>query len=99
MVSNVQVLNLHGNSLTKIKEISRLTALRHLTVSFNKFTNLDDISHMVRIAQKYHWITLKRMESFVIISTRNIFYVECLNCSPTLSFWMLATTMWLVLKA
>lgn len=43
----VQVLNLHGNSLSKIKEISRLTALRRLTISFNEFTHLDDISHMV----------------------------------------------------
>uniref|UniRef100_A0A3Q1F6L8 Leucine rich repeat containing 9 n=1 Tax=Acanthochromis polyacanthus TaxID=80966 RepID=A0A3Q1F6L8_9TELE len=39
-------LNLHGNSLSKIKEISSLTALRHLTISFNKFTHLEDISHM-----------------------------------------------------
>lgn len=46
-VLNLQVLNLHGNSLTKLKEISRLTALRHLTISFNRFTQLDDISHMV----------------------------------------------------
>lgn len=41
------MLNLHGNSLSNIKEISSLTALRHLTVSFNEFTHLDDISHMV----------------------------------------------------
>uniref|UniRef100_A0A3Q1ARH7 Leucine rich repeat containing 9 n=1 Tax=Amphiprion ocellaris TaxID=80972 RepID=A0A3Q1ARH7_AMPOC len=39
-------LNLHGNSLSKIKEISSLTALRHLTISFNEFTRLDDVSHM-----------------------------------------------------
>ncbi|TNN84206.1 Leucine-rich repeat-containing protein 9 [Liparis tanakae] len=44
--SQITVLNLHGNSLRKLKEISRLTALRHLTISFNKFTQLDDISHM-----------------------------------------------------
>lgn len=44
---NLQVLNLHGNSLSEIKEISRLTALRHLTISFNKLTHLDDISYMV----------------------------------------------------
>lgn len=42
-----QVLNLNGNSLSKVKEISSLTALRHLTISFNKFTRLDDICHMV----------------------------------------------------
>lgn len=46
---NLQVLNLHGNSLSKIKEISHVTALRHLIISFNEFTHLDDISHMVRV--------------------------------------------------
>lgn len=44
----LQVLNLHGNSLSKLKEISRLSALCHLTISFNEVTRLDDISHMVR---------------------------------------------------
>ncbi|XP_019132652.2 leucine-rich repeat-containing protein 9 isoform X2 [Larimichthys crocea] len=46
VLSQITVLNLHGNSLSKIKEISRLAALRHLTISFNDFTCLDDISHM-----------------------------------------------------
>ncbi|XP_039994007.1 leucine-rich repeat-containing protein 9 isoform X3 [Xiphias gladius] len=46
VLSQITVLNLHGNSLSKIKEISRLLALRHLTISFNEFTRLDDISHM-----------------------------------------------------
>lgn len=43
----LQMLNLHGNSLSTAKEISSLTALRHLTISFNKFTRLDDVCHMV----------------------------------------------------
>ncbi|XP_077946052.1 leucine-rich repeat-containing protein 9 isoform X1 [Gasterosteus aculeatus] len=46
VLSQITVLNLHGNGLSKIKEISRLTALRRLTISFNEFTHLDDISHM-----------------------------------------------------
>ncbi|XP_061113948.1 leucine-rich repeat-containing protein 9 [Conger conger] len=46
VLSQITVLNLHGNSLSKLKEISRLTALRQLTVSFNELTHLDDISHM-----------------------------------------------------
>ncbi|KAM8915276.1 leucine-rich repeat-containing protein 9 isoform 2-T2 [Spinachia spinachia] len=45
-VLQITVLNLHGNSLSKIKEISHLTALRQLTISFNEFTHLDDIPHM-----------------------------------------------------
>lgn len=53
MVSNIQVLNLHGHGLNKIKDLSSLTVLRHLNISFNKFTRLDDISHMVRATQKY----------------------------------------------
>lgn len=47
------MLNLHGHSLNKIKAVSSLTALRHLNISFNAFTRLDDISHMVRVAQEY----------------------------------------------
>ncbi|XP_068195211.1 leucine-rich repeat-containing protein 9 [Antennarius striatus] len=46
VLSQITVLNLHGNSLSKIKEISHLRALQHLTISFNEFTCLDDISHM-----------------------------------------------------
>ncbi|XP_070776726.1 leucine-rich repeat-containing protein 9 [Enoplosus armatus] len=46
VLSQITMLNLHGNSLSKIKEISHLTALRHLTICFNEFTRLDDISHM-----------------------------------------------------
>uniref|UniRef100_A0AAV2JHC5 Leucine-rich repeat-containing protein 9 n=1 Tax=Knipowitschia caucasica TaxID=637954 RepID=A0AAV2JHC5_KNICA len=44
--SQITVLNLHGNSLSKLKDISRLTTLRHLCISFNEFTRLDDIRHM-----------------------------------------------------
>ncbi|XP_030628203.1 leucine-rich repeat-containing protein 9 [Chanos chanos] len=46
ILSQITVLNLHGNSLNRLKEISRLTALQHLTISFNALTHLDDISHM-----------------------------------------------------
>ncbi|XP_055025567.2 leucine-rich repeat-containing protein 9 isoform X2 [Misgurnus anguillicaudatus] len=46
VLSQITVLNLHGNSLNKLCEISRLTALQRLTLSFNNFTRLDDISHM-----------------------------------------------------
>lgn len=53
------MLNLHGNSLSKIKEISRLTAVRHLTISFNEFTRLDDISHMVEVTKENIIIELK----------------------------------------
>uniref|UniRef100_A0A1A8V608 Leucine rich repeat containing 9 n=1 Tax=Nothobranchius furzeri TaxID=105023 RepID=A0A1A8V608_NOTFU len=46
VLSQITVLNLHGNCLSEIKEICSLTALRHLTISCNKLTRLDDISHM-----------------------------------------------------
>ncbi|CAG10553.1 unnamed protein product [Tetraodon nigroviridis] len=46
LMSRVQVLSLHGNSLNRMKELCGLTELRHLDISFNKFTRLDDISHM-----------------------------------------------------
>ncbi|TRY55271.1 hypothetical protein DNTS_015750, partial [Danionella cerebrum] len=44
--SQITVLNLHGNSLNKLPEISRILTLKNLTVSFNELTHLDDISHM-----------------------------------------------------
>ncbi|KAJ3612707.1 hypothetical protein NHX12_018965, partial [Muraenolepis orangiensis] len=46
VISQITVLNLHGNSLSELKEISRLSGLRRLTISFNRVTCLDDISHM-----------------------------------------------------
>ncbi|MCJ8731078.1 hypothetical protein PDJAM_G00191760 [Pangasius djambal] len=46
VLSQITVLNLHGNSLSRLKEISRLTALRQLTISFNALTHLDDVSHL-----------------------------------------------------
>ncbi|XP_028821542.1 leucine-rich repeat-containing protein 9-like isoform X2 [Denticeps clupeoides] len=46
ILSQITVLNLHGNSLSSLKEISCLTGLRSLTISFNEFTHLDDISYL-----------------------------------------------------
>uniref|UniRef100_A0A674DX66 Leucine rich repeat containing 9 n=1 Tax=Salmo trutta TaxID=8032 RepID=A0A674DX66_SALTR len=63
VLSQITVLNLHGNSLSKLKEISHLTALRRLTISFNEFTQLDDISHMPNLefvdASYNHLLTLE----------------------------------------
>ncbi|EAW80765.1 hCG1643366, isoform CRA_a [Homo sapiens] len=42
-------LNLHGNSLSKLRDLSKLTGLRKLNISFNEFTCLDDVYHLVRI--------------------------------------------------
>ncbi|XP_043929516.1 leucine-rich repeat-containing protein 9 [Protopterus annectens] len=44
--SQITVLNLHGNSLNKLKELSRLTCLQKLIVSFNELCSLDDISNL-----------------------------------------------------
>ncbi|CAJ0955461.1 unnamed protein product [Ranitomeya imitator] len=38
------ILNLHANSLSKLKEISKLHGLRKLIISFNEFTSLEDFS-------------------------------------------------------
>ncbi|KAF7710766.1 leucine-rich repeat-containing protein 9 isoform X1 [Silurus meridionalis] len=46
VLSQITVLNLHGNSLSRLKGISSLTTLRQLTISFNAFTHLEDISHL-----------------------------------------------------
>ena len=42
-----QVLNLHGNGLSRLQHLTCMTALKKLTVSFNELTRLDEISHMV----------------------------------------------------
>ena len=42
-----QVLNLHGNGLSRLQHVTCMTALKKLTVSFNELTRLDEISHMV----------------------------------------------------
>ncbi|XP_068110533.1 leucine-rich repeat-containing protein 9 [Hyperolius riggenbachi] len=42
--TQITILNLHGNSLSKLKEISKLHGLRKLIISFNEFSNLEDVS-------------------------------------------------------
>ncbi|KAL7992751.1 hypothetical protein Chor_017007 [Crotalus horridus] len=58
-----QVLNLHGNRLTKLRDISRLTGLRKLIISFNEFTCLDEVYHLPNLeyfdASHNHVITLE----------------------------------------
>ncbi|KAG8453463.1 hypothetical protein GDO86_000189 [Hymenochirus boettgeri] len=44
--SQITVLNLHGNSLRKLKDISRLNGLRKLIISFNDFSTLEDVSYL-----------------------------------------------------
>ncbi|XP_063295570.1 leucine-rich repeat-containing protein 9 [Pelobates fuscus] len=44
--SQITVLNLHGNSLSKLKEIAKLNGLRKLVISFNEFSTLEDISYL-----------------------------------------------------
>lgn len=46
-LANITVLNLHGNGLTKLKNLQSLSALRKLIVPFNELTRLEDLAHMV----------------------------------------------------
>ncbi|KFV79128.1 Leucine-rich repeat-containing protein 9, partial [Struthio camelus australis] len=61
--SQVKVLNLHGNSLSKLRNISRLKRLQKLIISFNEFTSLDDIYDLPNLeycdASHNHVITLE----------------------------------------
>ncbi|NWX82753.1 LRRC9 protein, partial [Nothoprocta pentlandii] len=61
--SQVKVLNLHGNSLRKLRDISRLKRLQKLIISFNEFTSLDDICDLPNLeyfdASHNHVIMLK----------------------------------------
>ncbi|ELW69018.1 Leucine-rich repeat-containing protein 9 [Tupaia chinensis] len=61
--SHIVNLNLHGNSLSKLRDLSKLTALRKLNISFNEFTCLDDVYHLYNLeyldASHNHVITLE----------------------------------------
>nr|CAB3263538.1 leucine-rich repeat-containing protein 9-like [Phallusia mammillata] len=48
-VSQITVLNLHGNGLGRLKGINTLSQLKHLVVSFNELTRLEDIAHMTQL--------------------------------------------------
>ncbi|XP_072284222.1 leucine-rich repeat-containing protein 9 isoform X2 [Pyxicephalus adspersus] len=47
--SQITVLNLHGNSLSKLKDISKLHGLRKLIISFNEFSSLEDVSCLLNL--------------------------------------------------
>nr|XP_021516480.1 leucine-rich repeat-containing protein 9-like [Meriones unguiculatus] len=61
--SHIVNLNLHGNSLSRLRELSQLTGLRKLNISFNEFTCLDDVYHLYNLeyldASHNHVITLE----------------------------------------
>ncbi|KAM6202627.1 leucine-rich repeat-containing protein 9 [Rhynchocyon petersi] len=61
--SHIVSLNLHGNSLSKLRDLSKLTELQKLDISFNEFTCLDDIYHLCNLeyldASHNHVITLE----------------------------------------
>ncbi|XP_039271513.2 leucine-rich repeat-containing protein 9-like [Styela clava] len=50
-VSQITVLNLHGNGLGRLKGIGTLSQLKHLVVSFNELTRLEDIAHMPNLVE------------------------------------------------
>ncbi|MEE6494039.1 hypothetical protein FKM82_017005 [Ascaphus truei] len=49
IMSQITVLNLHGNSLSKLKDISKLNGLRRLIISFNEFSSLEDVSYLCNL--------------------------------------------------
>ncbi|XP_069888543.1 leucine-rich repeat-containing protein 9 [Dipodomys merriami] len=61
--SHIVSLNLHGNSLSKLRDLAKLTWLRKLNISFNEFTCLDDVYHLSNLeyldASHNHVITLE----------------------------------------
>uniref|UniRef100_A0A672RG25 Leucine rich repeat containing 9 n=1 Tax=Sinocyclocheilus grahami TaxID=75366 RepID=A0A672RG25_SINGR len=86
VLSQITVLNLHGNSLNKLPEISRLTALKHLTLSFNEFTHLDDISHM-RPVRAQPAVQLSQVHM-------NSFYNPTVKIEPTQQNWICCFTLY-----
>ncbi|XP_066854581.1 leucine-rich repeat-containing protein 9 isoform X2 [Anser cygnoides] len=73
----VQVLNLHGNSLSQLQNISRLKTLRKLIISFNEFTSLNDVYDLPNLeyfdASHNHVITLEGI--------RGLTKLQCFNLS------------------
>uniref|UniRef100_A0A8C3M464 Leucine rich repeat containing 9 n=1 Tax=Chrysolophus pictus TaxID=9089 RepID=A0A8C3M464_CHRPC len=61
--SQLQVLNLHGNRLKKLQNISRFKTLQKLIISFNDFASLNDIYDLPNLeyldASHNHVITLE----------------------------------------
>ncbi|KFO22867.1 Leucine-rich repeat-containing protein 9 [Fukomys damarensis] len=61
--THIVSLNLHGNSLSKLRDLSKLTRLRKLNISFNELTCLDDVYHLYNLeyldASHNHVITLE----------------------------------------
>ncbi|XP_028935145.1 leucine-rich repeat-containing protein 9 isoform X3 [Ornithorhynchus anatinus] len=61
--SQIVSLNLHGNSLNRLRDLSRLTGLQKLIISFNEFTCLDDVYHLYNLeyldVSHNHVITLE----------------------------------------
>uniref|UniRef100_A0A8B9C9X5 Leucine rich repeat containing 9 n=1 Tax=Anser brachyrhynchus TaxID=132585 RepID=A0A8B9C9X5_9AVES len=72
-----QVLNLHGNSLSQLQNISRLKTLRKLIISFNEFTSLNDVYDLPNLeyfdASHNHVITLE--------GVRGLTKLQCFNLS------------------
>nr|XP_048271838.1 leucine-rich repeat-containing protein 9 isoform X6 [Myodes glareolus] len=67
--SHIVNLNLHGNSLSKLRDLSKLTGLRKLNISFNEFTCLDDVYHLYNLeyldASHNHVITLEGFQGLM----------------------------------
>ncbi|KAM5129332.1 leucine-rich repeat-containing protein 9 [Mantella aurantiaca] len=47
--NQITVLNLHGNSLSKLRDISKLHRLQKLIISFNEFSSLEDVSCLINL--------------------------------------------------
>ncbi|XP_072485470.1 leucine-rich repeat-containing protein 9 isoform X4 [Notamacropus eugenii] len=67
--SQIVSLNLHGNSLNKLRDLSKLTGLQKLIISFNEFTCLDDVYYLYNLeyldASHNHVITLEGFRGLV----------------------------------
>ncbi|KAM9065380.1 leucine-rich repeat-containing protein 9 isoform X1 [Sarcophilus harrisii] len=67
--SQILSLNLHGNSLNKLRDLSKLTGIQKLIISFNEFTCLDDVYYLYNLeyldASHNHVITLEGFRGLV----------------------------------
>ncbi|XP_053700344.1 leucine-rich repeat-containing protein 9 isoform X2 [Synchiropus splendidus] len=89
LLSQIVVLNLHSCGLSSLKEISSLTALQRLTLSFNEFTHLKDLAHMTTLefldASYNHLETLEGMKGLMKLKELDVRWNQLSNAKKDAS--------------
>ncbi|CAG5119813.1 unnamed protein product, partial [Candidula unifasciata] len=74
--NKITTLNLHGNGLTKLRQLQHLVSLKRLVVSFNELTRLDELSNM-----QLQCIDASFNKIYTLEGMKGLYYIEELNVS------------------